>query len=80
MAALPLPARSAHTFPIIEKAARRAARLWFTGTPFQTLYAWREDSCAYHCAGRPDPAAAGDVFRAEFAREMAAIIAGASHE
>ena len=80
MAALPLPARSAHTFPIIEKAARRAARLWFTGTTRLTLYAWREDRCAYHCGGRPDPAAAGDVFRAEFSRELAAIIAGGCHE
>ena len=80
MAALPIIAHSAHTFPIIEKAARRAARQWFAGTTSLTLYSWREDRCAYHCNGRPDPASAGDAFRAEFARELAAIIAGVHHE
>lgn len=77
MAALPITinAHSAHTFPITEKSARRAARQWFAGTPMVPLCAWRDLRCTEHCAGLPDDARRVDAFHKAFAGEMAAIIA-----
>lgn len=81
MAALPIPAHSAQTFPLTEKAARRAARQWFTGTPTMTLAAWRDASRERHCGVFPaDPGRVG-AFNAAFASELATIVAGVlSHE
>ena len=82
MAAIPTPARSAHTFfPYTEKAARRAARTWFAGAPTMTLAAWRDERCLAHCAGMPDGPERAAAFNAEFVRELAAIIAnGGRHD
>ncbi|WP_345798412.1 hypothetical protein [Castellaniella sp. MT123] len=80
MAALPTPARSAHTFPLTEREARHSARLWFIGTPSLTLTDWRDTRCRTHCAGLPELPERATVFNAEFAREIASIIAGVSHE
>ena len=80
MAALPIPAHSAHTFPLTEKAARRAARLWFTGAPMVSLAQWRDDRCMTHCAGLPADNARTAAFHAAFAGELANIIAGVRHE
>lgn len=80
MAALPIPAHSAH-FPLTEKSARRAARQWFTGTPTVTLATWRDDCRKAHCAGLPVDPARIEAFNAAFALELAIIIAGGlSHE
>jgi hypothetical protein len=79
MAALPIPTHFAHTFPQTEKAARRAARQWFAGTPTISLCAWRNQCCTEHCAGLPDDARRVDTFHEAFAEEMAAIIAAQSH-
>lgn len=82
MAALPtsLPARSAQTLPLTEREARRSARLWFAGIPSLTLADWRDDRCRAHCAGLPFFPGRADAFNAEFAREIASIIAGVNHE
>ena len=80
MAALPIPARSAQTLPLTEREARHSARLWFIGTPSLTLAEWRDTRCRAHCAGLPVLAARAAAFNAEFAREIASIIAGVSHE
>lgn len=79
MAALPIKAHSAHSLPHTEKAARRAARLWFTGTPMLTLASWRDVRCQEHCAGLPDAPARAQAFEQAFAKELASIIAGVSH-
>lgn len=79
MAALPVPARSAHTFPLTEKEARHAARLWFTGTPTLTLAAWRDNRCHAHCAGLPNQHDRAEAFVHEFSRELATIIAGGAN-
>ncbi|TKR55701.1 hypothetical protein D7I39_10035 [Allopusillimonas ginsengisoli] len=78
MAALPTLARSEHTYPLTEKEARHAARLWFTGAPTLTLAAWRDNRCQAHCAGLPSPVDRAEAFNAEFSRELGAIIAGVS--
>lgn len=80
MAALPTSARSAHTFPLTEREARHSARLWFIGTPSLTLTDWRDTRCWTHCIGLPEVPERAAVFNAEFAREIAAIIAGVNHE
>lgn len=80
MAALPIPARSAHTFPQTEKAARRTARQWFAGATRLSLACWRDDRCTAHCSGLPVAGERMDVFNQAFARELAAIIAGGRHE
>lgn len=80
MAALPLPARSAHTFPLTEKAARRAARQWFSGATRLTLACWRDDRRVAHCAGLPDDPHRFAAFNEAFALELATIIAGGCHE
>lgn len=79
MAALPIPAHSAHTFPLTEKAARRAARQWFAGATPLTLACWRDDRRDAHCSGLPVSAARLDAFNQAFAQELAAIIAGVNH-
>lgn len=79
MAALPIFAHSAHTFPLTEKSARRAARQWFTGTPTVTLATWRDDCRKAHCAGLPADPARIEAFNAAFASELAAIITGVNH-
>lgn len=80
MAALPIIARSAQTSPLAQKAARRAARLWFAGAPLTTLAAWRDDACRQHCSGLPDLAQRADAFSQAFSQELAAINAGVRHE
>lgn len=80
MAALPIPAHSAHTFPQTEKAARRAARQWFAGATRLTLACWRDDRCTAHCSGLPSAGGRVDTFNRAFASELAAIIAGGCHE
>lgn len=80
MAALPISAHSAHTFPQTEKAARRAARQWFAGATRLTLACWRDDRCAAHCSGLPAAGGRVNAFNQAFARELAAIIAGVSHD
>lgn len=80
MAALPIPAHSAHTFPSTEREARHSARLWFIGTPTHTLTDWRDLRCRTHCAGLPFVPGRIEAFNAEFARELVAIIAGVNHE
>ncbi len=79
MAALPIPARSAQTYPQTEKAARRAARLWFTGTPTRTLAEWRDDRRQAHCARLPFELEREAAFNLAFERELAQIIGGAFH-
>jgi|GEM_PF-2421431 len=79
MAALPHPAHSAHTFPLTEKAARRAARLWFTGAPATSLAQWRDERCQAHCGGLPADTVRAAAFNAAFAGELANIIAGGCH-
>src|SRR5690606_35547235 len=80
MAALPIPARSAHTFPQTEKAARRAVRRWFAGTPYLILAEWRDQARLVHCARLPANPAREAAFDQAFAQELAAVIAGgASH-
>lgn len=80
MAALPIPSSIAYEFTQTEKAARRAARLWFTGAPTLTLSAWRDARCQEHCSGLPGSVGRADTFRKAFAQELGAIIAGGSHE
>jgi len=83
MAALPIPARSAHItpFPLTEKAARRAARQWFAGAPTLTLVAWRDRARERHCAALPFEPRRRAAFNGAFACEIATIIAGGlSHE
>lgn len=80
MAALPIPARSAHTFPQTEKAARRAVRRWYAGTPYLSLAEWRDQARLVHCARLPADPAREAAFDQAFAQELAAVIAGgASH-
>lgn len=79
MAALPIPARSAHTYPLTEIEARRAVRIWFTGKPSLSLADWRDNRCLAHCAGLPDPYERGLVFREAFARELSNVVAGGLH-
>ena len=74
MAALPTPARSAHTLPQTEKAARRAARQWFAGATRLSLASWRDDRCTAHCSGLPAAGERAEVFNQAFAKEMAFII------
>lgn len=76
MAALPTSAHSAHTFPITEKSARRAARLWFTGTPHLSLADWRDNRRRAHCSGLPEEYERGLAFDDAFAAELGNIIAG----
>lgn len=77
MAATPFNARSAQTFPRTQKAARRAARLWFTGAPTATLATWRDDAYRQHCGGLPETPARTTAFNTAFAGELARIIAAA---
>lgn len=79
MANIPSSARSAPTYPITEKLARRAVRLWFAGTPTLTLAQWRDDQCARHCEGLPDDPQRVQIFREAFARELRAIIAATNN-
>lgn len=79
MAALPIPARSAHTFPQTEKAARRAVRRWFAGTPYLSLAEWRDQARLVHCARLPADPAREAAFDQAFAQELAAVIGGADH-
>lgn len=73
-------ARSAHTFPQTEKAARRAVRRWFAGTPYLSLAEWRDQSRLVHCARLPADPAREAAFDQAFAQELAAVIVGgASH-
>lgn len=76
MAALPISERSAHTFPQTEKAARRAARQWFAGTPTLTLAEWRDNLCRAHCTGLPNCLERARAFNGAFAEELARIVAG----
>ena len=76
MAALPIPARSAHTFPQTEKAARRAVRTWFSGAPYLTLGEWRDQARLVHCACLPANPAREAAFDQAFAQELASIISG----
>ncbi|MBV2181609.1 MAG: hypothetical protein KUL86_10305 [Castellaniella sp.] len=76
MAALPIPAHFAHTFPQTEKAARRAARQWFAGATRLSLACWRDDRRSAHCSGLPAVHGRMDAFNQAFAQELAAIIAG----
>ncbi len=76
MAIASVHARSEHTYPLTEKEARHAARLWFKGAPNLTLAAWRDNRCQAHCAGLPSPADRAEAFNAEFSREVACFIAG----
>lgn len=76
MAALPIPARSAHTFPQTEKAARRAVRRWFAGTPYLSLAEWRDQARLVHCARLPADPAREAAFDRAFAQELASIISG----
>lgn len=76
MAALPIPAHSAHTFPQTEKAARRAVRRWFAGTPYLSLAEWRDQARLVHCACLPANPAREAAFDQAFAQELAAVIAG----
>lgn len=82
MAVLPmsLSACSAQTLPLTEREARRSARLWFAGVPSLTLADWRDAKCRAHCTGLPFFPGRVEAFNAEFAREIASIIAGVSHE
>lgn len=83
MAALPIPARSAHItpFPQTERAARKAARQWFTGTPTLTLTEWRDQARERHCAALPFERRRNAAFNGVFACEIATIIAeGVNHE
>lgn len=81
MAAIPAHARSAHTFPQTEKAARRAVRTWFAGAPYLSLGEWRDQSRLVHCARLPADSAREAAFDQAFAQELASIIAGGiSHE
>jgi len=80
MAALPIPARSAHTFPQTEKAARRAVRTWFSGAPYLTLGEWRDQARLVHCARLPADPAREAAFDQAFAQELAAVIGGADHD
>jgi len=75
MAALPIPARSAH-FPQAEKAARRAVRTWFSGAPYLTLGEWRDQARLVHCACLPANPAREAAFDQAFAQELASIISG----
>ena len=79
MAALPSPARSAHSYPQTERAARRAVRRWFAGTPYLSLGEWRDQARLMHCARLPADSAREAAFDAAFAGELAAIIGGARH-
>lgn len=78
MANTPSSARPAPTYPITEKLARRAARLWFAGAPALTLAQWRDDQCARHCEGLPDDPGRTQAFHDAFASELGAIIAATS--
>lgn len=62
MAALPIPACSALTFPQAEKVGRRAARQWFAGATRLSLASWRDESCAAHCSGLPAAGGRMDAF------------------
>lgn len=69
---------SAH-YPQTERAARRAVRRWFAGTPYLSLAEWRDQARLVHCARLPADSAREAAFDAAFAGELAAIIGGARH-
>lgn len=76
MAALPISARSAQTFPLTEREARHSARLWFAETPQLTLAEWRDNRCCAHCTGLPQYMGRARAFNKAFAEELARIVAG----
>lgn len=80
MAALPISARSALTFPLTQKEARHSARLWFIGSPTHTLTEWRDLRCRAHCVGLPELLERAEAFNEAFSQELASIIAGVNHE
>lgn len=80
MAALPINAHSALTFPLTQKEARHSARLWFIGTPSLTLVDWRDIRCRTHCAGLPFVPWRVEAFNEAYAEELASIVAGVRHE
>jgi|SRR5690625_602340 len=79
MANISHPAHSAQTFPITRKEARRAARLWFSGTPTVSLAQWRQQSCRKHCEVLPALDDRQSAFNEAFNQEIAKIIAGGTH-
>jgi len=78
IAIVPVAAQSAHItpFPQTERAARKAARQWFAGTPTLTLVAWRDQARERHCAALPFELRRSAAFNGAFACEVATIIAG----
>lgn len=81
MASLSVPVRpeqiySPIHYPQAAKAARRAARLWFTGAPTQTLASWRDTARLQHCTGLPDAEQRSQAFDAAFAYEVGQLIVG----
>lgn len=80
MANISHPAHSAQTFPVTRKEARRAARLWFSGTPTVSLAKWRQQSCRKHCEVLPALDDRQSAFNEAFNQEIAKIIAGGRHE
>jgi hypothetical protein len=73
----PPATHSAHLtrFPQTTRAARRAARQWFTGAPTLTLAAWRDQARERHCAGLPFEPRRNAAFNGAYELEVAAIIA-----
>ena len=83
MAATSTPVRSEQThFPITQKEARRAARLWFTGAPTQTIGLWRDTCRQAAIDGLPNADMRSQAFDDAFAREIGNLIigGGGSHD
>lgn len=70
------PEQTHSPFPLAARAARKAARQWFSGIPTQTLAVWRDTCRLSHCHDLPNPEQRGTAFDDAFAREVGNLIIG----